>query len=132
MVERMAESAGARVATADGVTSDQTPEGKLMRNMVDAFASYERALIASRTRAALAVKKAKGEPVGRAAIGWRYQDGKLVVDPAEAALLDRIKAMRARGLSIRRVVELLNAEGVTVRGGRLHETTVASILRRAA
>jgi site-specific DNA recombinase len=132
MVERMVESAGARVITADGLTADQTPEGALMRTMVDAFASYERSMIALRTKNALAVKRAKGEPLGRAAIGYRYEAGALVVDPGEAALVDRIKGMRSRGLSIRRVAELLNAEGITIRGGRVHENTLARVLRRAA
>jgi hypothetical protein len=40
--------------------------------------------------------------------------------------------MKARGLSMARVVSILNAEGVRCRGGRWHVTTLARVLRRAA
>src|SRR5262249_29181206 len=53
--------AGAKVITADGVAVEDTPEGQLLRGMLDLFAQYERALIRARTRAALAVKRSKGE-----------------------------------------------------------------------
>ncbi len=38
--------------------------------------------------------------------------------------------VRGRGLSIARVAAVLNAEGVTIRGGRVHPTTLARALRR--
>jgi DNA invertase Pin-like site-specific DNA recombinase len=37
----------------------------LMRGLVDLFAQYERALIRSRTKAALAVKKGRGERLAK-------------------------------------------------------------------
>ena len=48
-VERVAAKAGATVATADGMSAEDSPEGALLRTMVDAFAAYERAVIAART-----------------------------------------------------------------------------------
>jgi DNA invertase Pin-like site-specific DNA recombinase len=104
-----------------------------MRTLVDAFAAYERALIRARTKAALAVKRARRERVsGRAPLGFRFEGGRLVADQAEGAVLARIREMRARGLSLARVAEILNAEGVRCRGGRWHITTLARALRRAA
>lgn len=130
-VERLAQVAGARVVTADGVSADDSPEGMLMRTLLDAFASYERALIRSRTRAALAVKRARGERLGGdVPIGYRAEGGRLVVDEQEQAVLSRVRDMRERGLSIARVVAVLNAEGVTIRGGRIHPTTISRVLRR--
>ena len=41
-----------------------TGEAQLMRGIVDLFAQYERAIIRTRTKAALAVKIARGERVG--------------------------------------------------------------------
>src|SRR5437773_650500 len=99
-VERLAQDAGARVVTADGVSADDTPEGMLMRTLMDAF-SYERALIRSRTRAALAVKRARGERLGGdVPIGYRAEGGRLVADVQEQAVLGRVRDMRGRGLSI--------------------------------
>jgi site-specific DNA recombinase len=133
-VERIAQDCGARVVTTDGVSAEDTPEGKLMRTLMDAFAAYERAVIRARTRAALAVKKARGERIsGRAPVGYRFDtNGKLVMDPREQMLLSEVRGLRERGYSIQRVANLLNSRGVRLRGGKLHPTTLARCLRRAA
>ena len=132
-VERLAQDAGARVVTADGVSIGDTPEGQLMRGLLDLFAAYERAVIRARTKAALGVKRSRGERVsGRAPLGYRFEGGRLAPDPAEAAVLARVHALRARGLSFARVTAILNAERVDCRGGRWHVTTLARALRRVA
>lgn len=133
MVERLCEREGAQLATADGVGEGASPEAQLMRGLLDLFASYERALIKTRTRAALGVKRTRGERVSRLApVGFRFEGDRVVTDDSEQALLARIRTMRERGLSLRRVVDVLAAEGVTLRGGRVHQTTLARCLRRAA
>ena len=132
-VEQLARDAGARVVTADGVSVEDTPEGALMRTLIDAFAAYERALIRARTKAALRVKRARGERYSRRApLGFRLEDGRIVEDTAERAVLERVRAMRSGGLSLARVASRLNAEGVMCRGGRWHITSLARALRRAA
>lgn len=132
-VEQLARDAGARVATADGLAAEDTPEGRLMRTLVDAFAEYERALIRARTKAALAVKRSRSERVsGRAPLGFRFEGARLVADPNEGAVLQRVRQMKGRGLSLVRIADLLNSEGPTCRGGRWHVTTLARALRRAA
>ena len=132
-VEQMALEAGAKVITADGVAVEDTPEGQLLRGMLDLFAQYERALIRARTRAALAVIKSKGERyTRRAPLSYRFEDGRLVEDAAEGKVLARVREMRARGFSTARVASTLNAEGLRCRGGRWHVTTLARALRRAA
>ena len=84
-----------------------------MRNMVAAFAMYERALIRSRTKAALAVKRAKGERVGTIPYGYRLAaDGKHVEeDSEEQATIARARALRADGLSLRAIGRTLLGEG---------------------
>jgi len=132
-VEQLARDAGARVVTADGVSVEDTPEAALMRTLMDAFAAYERALIRARTKAALRVKRARGERYSRRApLGFRLEGGRLVEDAAERAILERVRAMRSGGLSLARVASRLNAEGVKCRGGRWHVTSLARALRRAA
>lgn len=119
VVERLVEQAGARVVTSDGVSADQTPEGTLMRTMLDAFAQYERAVIRARTRAALQAKIAKGERVGRPKV------------PVDQTVLERVRTMRDKGLSLRRIADLLNAEGIKARAGKWHVTTLARVLKAA-
>ena len=59
-------------------------------------------------------------------------DGKLVRDAKEQALVERIKELRARRLTIKNIAATLNRDGAPARGGRWHATTVARLLRRAA
>jgi DNA invertase Pin-like site-specific DNA recombinase len=132
-VEQIAREAGAKVVTADGVAVEDTPEGMLLRGLMDLFAQYERAVIRARTRAALAVKRSKREQyTRRAPLGFRFEDGRLVDDVEERATLERVRDMKDRGISTGRVVTILNAEGLRCRGGRWHVTTLARALRRAA
>ena len=131
-IERLAQGKGAAIVAADGTSNEQTPEGALMRGLVDLFAQYERALIRSRTRAALAVKKARGERVGELPIGFGvHTDGQqLVAHEPEQAALARVHALRAEGFSTRAIADALNAEGVPARGKRWHPTTVHRLLTR--
>jgi DNA invertase Pin-like site-specific DNA recombinase len=132
-VEQMAREAGAKVVTADGVAVEDTPEGMLLRGLMDLFAQYERAVIRARTRAALAVKRSQGQRyTRRAPLGFRFEDGKLVTDAQESDTLARVREMKARGVSTARVASILNAEGLRCRGGRWHVTTLARAMRRAA
>jgi len=59
-------------------------------------------------------------------------DGKLVRDAKEQALVERIKELGPRRLTIKNIAATLNRDGAPARGGRWHATTVARLLRRAA
>ena len=134
MVERMVADAGADVLSAAGEGEGSGPEARLMRHLVDAFAEYERALIASRTVAALAVKSARGERVGQVPYGYRVAaDGvALVADPDEQRAVALVAELRAAGLSLRAIAARLDAEGLRPRGRRWYAKTVANILDAAA
>jgi site-specific DNA recombinase len=130
-VERLVDAVGARVVTADGVSVENTPEGALMRTLIDAFAAYERALIRSRTKAALAAKRARGERVTRhAPIGYRYEGSQLVEDPAEQQTLRLVLNLRAEGKSVQAIADQLNDTGNLCRGGRWHVTTLVRVINR--
>ncbi len=127
---RLVEREGGQVHTVEGTSNEATPEGQLMRHIAAAFAQYERALISTRTKAALAVKKARKERTGQVPYGWRDDgEGKLVAVPAEQAVVQRIRAMHRRATT-RAIVDRLNAEGVPARGARWHQTTVVRLLGR--
>ena len=120
MIERLAERYGARVSTADGTTDASGPEGALLRSMIDVFAAYERLLISSRTRAALATKKARGERVGEIPYGFQVgEDGKrLMENPSEQAAIAFVQAARAKGKTIRAIVAQCQQRGLCSRVGR--------------
>lgn len=119
MIDRMVVDAGARVVSAAGEGTDSDdPSAVLMRRMVDAFAEYERALIAARTRAALAVKRSRGEATSHAPFGFRAVDGVLVADEAEQAVIAQVRAARARGMTVRAICDELRAAGIVSRKGK--------------
>ena len=143
MAEAAVRKAGARVVSVAGEGTEtedpNDPGGFLMRGIVDLFAAYERTLIRARTRAALAVKRHRGEALGgNAPFGYRIElpaDPKLPKmlrpDDAEQPTLTLILQLHGTdGLSLRQIAARLNAEQVPCRGTQWHATTIDRILRR--
>jgi len=118
MIERLVERKGARIEAADGVGNGDSPEAILMRRMVDAFAEYEAAIGRARTKAALKVKKDRGERLGRPRYGYRVEDGELVPYEPEQRVLRLVAELRGDGLSVRQIVEALEARGISTSTGR--------------
>ncbi|MCW2984307.1 MAG: Resolvase domain protein [Conexibacter sp.] len=97
------EDADAHLVALDLGVDTSTPAGRLVANVLASVAQWEAETISVRTVDGLAAKRARGEQIGREAV------------PADVA--DRIRAMRADGLTMRAVCDVLNAEGVpTARG----------------
>ena len=132
MVEQAAVRGGAVVTTADGASDGAGPEGQLMRGIVDVFAAYERGVIKSRTRAALAVKRGRGERIGGIPYGYEMAaDGvHLAENAAEQAVIGQIRGLRAAGLSLRAVTAECERRGMVSRVGRPFSLT--QIARLAA
>lgn len=107
IIDREVEKRGAHVLTADGTGNGNDPSDKLIRSILDAVAAFERAMIASRTKAALAVKKAKGERLGRPAYGWKVTDGVLVEDEAEQKKILAIRTAYAKGCKIDTIAKVI-------------------------
>ena len=120
MVEQAAGRAGAAVTTADGASDGAGPEGQLMRGIVDVFAAYERGVIKSRTRAALAVKRTRGERIGGIPYGYELTaDGvHLAENVDEQAIIQQIRALRTAGLSLRQATAESRRLGMVSRVGR--------------
>ena len=131
VIERLVERQGARVLAADGTGNGEGPEHQLMRHLVNALAEYEALVIAARTRAALAVKKARGERVGSVPYGFRVtDDGILEPDDDEQEMVAVARRLRERGLSLRAIDRELRARGHLPRNGRAwHVQTLATIVR---
>lgn len=120
MVEQAAGRVGATLTTADGSSDGTGPEGQLMRGIVDVFAAYERGVIRSRTRAALAVKRTRGERIGGIPYGFKLAgDGvHLVENQDEQAIRKRVRSLRAAGLSLRALTAECARLGMASRVGR--------------
>jgi DNA invertase Pin-like site-specific DNA recombinase len=109
----------ATVAVAIGAGGGEDPTAQLVRSVLIAVGKFEKALIAARIKAALSVKKARNEMTGAAPYGMRVgNDGKtLEADPGESATRERLRTMRAGGLTLREIREQGAREGLVNRKG---------------
>lgn len=108
-----------------------------MLHIYAALAEKERHLIADRTRAALAAKKAQGARLGnRTNLTEAQSKGHQVIresaDSFAANALPIIRQIQASGVtSNRAIAETLNARGIrTARGGAWYHASVANVLAR--
>jgi DNA invertase Pin-like site-specific DNA recombinase len=132
MVDRTVKSAKATLACAQGGDGDD-PSAVLMRHMHDGFSAFEVAMIKARTKAALAVKKARGECVGTVPYGFRREGAVLVEDAAEQVVLECVRGFAAAGLSQRAIVAELEAAAHVARSGKaFQKTQVQRMLAGAA
>ena len=122
-IEQAALKSGAKVVCADGIGNGDTPADLFMRTILDGVASLERAMIGQRTKAALQRKKARGERVGGLPFGFAVSaDGKTLERvEAEQTIIAAAKALRANGLSLRKVAEALATLGMLDRSGKMFD-----------
>jgi len=133
IIQRLAERNGARIVSSAGEGTDaDDPASRLLRQLVDCFAEYERALIRSRTKSALAVKRARGERVGNIRFGFRLcTDGRtLEPHPGEQRAIRVMHDLHAAGCSCQAIADELTAQGIRTRTGRPWiRTRVHTVLR---
>jgi len=120
LVERLATREDAKIVYVKDKDVESEADTKLKKRLVAAFAEYERALMRVRTRAAVAIKRSRGEMTGRCPWGYHLAaDGKsLEPDPHEQNILAVVRHMRASGRKIREIVDALKEMGVNGRNGK--------------
>jgi len=135
LVEQHAQQLGAAIRGVDGSGNTDTPEGVLLRRIIDAFAEYERLTIKARTKAALAVKRSRRERISREPpYGWRLSsDGNHIEpEPREQATVALAQKLRRLGMSLRGIARRLTKRGYTPRSAkRWHPQTISSITKRS-
>ena len=106
--------------------------GKMLITMLAGFAEFERNMIAERTTAALNYKKAHGEVYNHVPFGFQAQDGNLVPDATEQAVIARMATLREQGTSYNEIANTLNADRVpTKQGGIWRSQTIKNIVQAA-
>ncbi len=117
LMERAAKQ-GWRVVALNVNVDTSTPAGKMLVQNVMSAAEFERAMIAERTRDALAVRRAEGKPIS----------GPTIPDD----VVKRIQRAHRRGSSLATIAQTLNRDGIpTARGGKeWHRSTVRGVLQR--
>lgn len=115
LVERSQKRGWAIVAVAEGIDL-ASPAGEMVAGMLAAVAQFERRLISSRTREAMAAAKARGRRLGR---------------PVQQSPVARTMAveMRQQGATLAQIADALtDARIPTALGGRWWRSTVRSLL----
>lgn len=93
--------------------------GRLVLNVMTSVAQWERETISERTSTALQFKKSQGVKLGAPAL-------------EDQATIQRARALKAEGLTLRAIAEALTQEGFkTLKGGRWEAMTVKRLLARA-
>jgi site-specific DNA recombinase len=107
--------------------------GRFVIRTLASLAEMERDQISERTTAALETKRANGERIGgQPPYGWTVVNGELVRNDTEQHILSRVNDLRSAGLSTRKIVDTLRAEGaVTRKGTPFTQTQICRILRAA-
>jgi site-specific DNA recombinase len=111
MIEVAVKRKRCRIVSAAGEgTEGDDPSSILMRRMVDAFAEYEKLIIAARTKAALRAKRARGERYGPVPFGSDLAaDGRrLVANEREREALALVRSWHAERRSLRAIAAALD------------------------
>jgi DNA invertase Pin-like site-specific DNA recombinase len=116
----------ALVCAEGGGSTSEDPSTKLMRLILAGVGEFERAMIGARIKAALAVKRQRGEMTGRAPYGWRCVPGEIRQGKAVAMLV----AHHEERETLARVMVLAQDPKSTVRGIRDALTSEGRLNRR--
>lgn len=124
----------ATIEAVEGGANGDSPEQVLMRQMLDAFAEFERKIISARTRAAMRRKQRLGMKMSsQPPYGYvidPHDPKRLAPNPKEAGSLAKIYQLRARKFSLRGIAAKLNQDGAPCRGKRWRFQVIARILAR--
>ena len=124
------------VADLGGNAIDTTSAaGRFMLVVLAGAAEMERNLTRERTRAALAVKKSKGQRVGTVPYGFDLGDDgtTLVPNESEQSVIRNIRTMREAGKTLKAIANALTERRIPTKTGksaRWSHSAVARILRR--
>jgi DNA invertase Pin-like site-specific DNA recombinase len=109
-VENTLAKLGATILSASGEgTEDNSPQSVLMRRILQAVAENEAAITSQRIKAALAVKKEKGERLGRPPYGLRLcEETDTLVPNKDFEKVEAVMLHRRDGHSYRTIAMLMN------------------------
>ena len=135
-IEKELLKADVEIVSVSEPTNGNDPTARLFREIIGAFAEFEKARITSRMSGGRKAKALGGGYAGGGApLGYGAQRGShiLVVEPTQAEAVRQVFALRAQGISMHRIAEEMNAQNIpTHEGAAWHAAQVKRVLDRSA
>lgn len=123
-LERMLNEYDVELHTLDGLIDTSTPNGFINYAMRAFLGEMERRQIRFRVKSVMQSKKANGDIVGAVPYGFTRDGDSLIPNAEEQVIVDRVNKMFfEEGLSLIRISDRLNIEGVVSRNNRKFDTT---------
>jgi DNA invertase Pin-like site-specific DNA recombinase len=106
--------------------------GKMMFRMLAVLGEFERDLVSERTKAVMALKRSKGQRLGRVPFGFRSVNGILEPNQEHRDTITLIQQLRGDGLTLRDIKAELEARGAlnTTGGTRWRLNTISDLIKR--
>ena len=99
--------------------SNNDKVGRLIMNILGSINEFEVEVIRERIKDVKRNKRQNGEVYGRLQYGWDNVDGKLIKNDKEFSVIKRIKNLKSRGYSWRKISNRLNNDGIRSKEGKI-------------
>ena len=125
---------GAHVHAVQSGAVDDTPEGRMIRQILDVAAEYERRVIGKRTSTAMQSHQNNGRLMSRHPVYGMMIDPdnpkKTIKNPDEQRAIKSILTMRSHGMGYRTIAKQCEDLGFPRRGDYWHTSTIRKICLR--
>ena len=110
--------------------SNNDKVGSLIMNILGSINEFEVEVIRERIKDVKRNKKSNGEVYGRLQYGWDNVNGKLIKNKFEFSIIKRIKNLRSRGYSWRKIANRLNKDNICSKdGGIWYDGSLYNMMR---
>jgi len=121
--ERLLDEYDIELHTIEGTVNTSTPDGFMNFAMKAFLGEMERRQIKYRTRSAMEHMKAQGSVIGSIPYGFTREGDKLIENPEEQAIIQRVNTMHQNGMSLSDIARALHDAGIQTRSGKQFDTT---------
>lgn len=134
LVKQAIRSVGARLHYIEGISPTDSPDSVLMEGVADAFAEYYSLQLSANIRRGQRYNAERALSNGHKIFGFTVDaDKRYIPDPETAPIVEQIFDDYAHGVSMQKICDRLNAQGVrTTRGYRFTPKNLNKLLKNRA
>ena len=112
----------------NGVIKTDSPENKMMNNIIANFDEYYFNLTKQKMHKGLLEARKKGIRIGAKLYGYEIENKRLVIDPQKADTVKKVFKLIAQGTSTAEVVKILKQENIKTNTDRFFDTRAIRLL----